>query len=153
MPFQRLMCPHCFRPVSVGNDAVCPACRRSTTEEGEGLRDLSLVEFVDGEKLPPVCILCGSSTISYTTVGERNESQEDDSVTVISRIMGALGGLISIEIGPRPVQREFKIAVQVPVCERHAHSKALTPIGVDYQRFRVTLPAHRKFVKRWKKTG
>lgn len=124
---------------------------KDTSDVDPEREGLTPVEFVDGEKLPPVCLVCGSVVSGYVTVGEKNEVRTNDSTTVFAHVMGFIGGLIAIPIGREPTNKEYKISVQVPVCERHRSSAVLNPIFVDYDRYRITLPAHEKFQKAWKK--
>lgn len=69
----------------------------------------------------------------------------------ISRIMGAVGGLVAIRIKPEPFVKEYKISVKLPVCESHKQSKTLKPIYIDYKKYRITIPVNREFMKQWKK--
>lgn len=150
MPFRRITCPHCIREVSVSADVTCPACSGNTAERNAETDGLSLVEFVDGEKLPPLCVLCASSAGHFVEIGERHEPVRRDAWFSLSRLLGALGGLIAIENEPEPSARGFKIAVRLPVCDRHRQSRYLRPTHVDYERYRITVPAHRKFIEQWK---
>jgi hypothetical protein len=150
MPFRKLTCPYCFRTVSVREDSICPACCRDTSQAPVESAGLSPVEFVDGEKLPPTCVVCGSDCENYVLVGEKNEKETQDSTSIFSRVLGLIGGVIAIPINPPPPKSEYKISVRIPVCERHKDSTVLKPIFVDYERFRITLPAHVDFQKKWK---
>lgn len=151
MPFRKLTCPHCFRMVSVREDAICPACCRDTSQAPAESVGLTPVEFVDGERLPPSCLICGSDCEQYVLVGEKDEKETRDSTMVFSRILGLIGGVIAIPINPSPPKSEYKISIRIPVCERHKNSAVLKPIYVDYEGFRIALPAHREFQNKWKR--
>ena len=153
MPLREVTCPHCFREVFVNVDALCPACRKNVDERGPDHDNLKLVEFVDGEELPPVCLICGHASQYRVKVGEKNDTRRHDGVGIMARLAGALGGLLAIPIKPAPHINEYKISVQLPVCERHRESQLLTPIHIDYGRYRMTLPAHPEFILRWKQTN
>jgi hypothetical protein len=150
MPFREITCPHCFRTVYVRDDSKCPACCRDTSQAPPESAGLTPVEFVDGEQLPPVCLVCGHDCESYVVVGEKNEQATRDRTTIFSRILGLVGGVIAIPINPSPLKPEYKISIRIPVCERHKNSSVLSPIFVDYKRFRITLPAHLDFQEKWK---
>ena len=135
----------------MNTDAKCPACRGNVNEGSVDHEHLTAVEFVDGEELPPICVVCGRASQCYVEVGEKNEVGRNDGISILSRLVGALGGLISIKINPaEPYIKEYKISVKLPVCEHHRESKTLKPIHVDYRRYRMTIPAHREFIQRWK---
>lgn len=149
MPFQRITCPHCLREVSVGADAICPACRGNTAERNAATEGLAPVEFVDGEKLPSCCVLCARPAGRHVEVGEKNETKPDAWFS-LSRLLGALGGAIAVPLRPAPDAKVWKISVKLPVCESHAESRYLSPLHVDYARYRITVPAHRNFIAQWK---
>jgi hypothetical protein len=153
MPLREVVCPHCFREVFVNTDAKCPACGGNVKDKGEDHADLTLVEFVDGEVLPPVCVVCGMASQAVVEVGERNERRRDDAVSIVSQIVGALAGWMTIPFKPEPYHKEWKISVKLPVCERHKDSRALKPIHVDYGHYRITVPVHADFIAQWKKAG
>ena len=133
------------------DDAICPACLESVANKNVEHDNLTPVEFVDGEKLPPICVVCGKASKYHVKVGEKNEVKRMDRVGILSRILGALGGRVFIRIKPEPFIKEYKISVQLPVCESHSASKTLKPIYIDYKRYRMTIPVHREFVRQWKK--
>jgi len=153
MPLRPATCPHCFREVFVNDDAICPACKGNTDEKGADHQNLTPVEFVDGEELPAICIVCAQPAQSYVVVGEKNETGKNSPVHILSRLAGAVAGLISIRIGPEPYLKEYKISVNLPVCASHREAKSLKPLHVDYRRYRMTIPAHAEFIKRWKNPG
>jgi len=150
MPLREVLCPHCFREVFVNVDAKCPACRLNADNRIDGHVDLKPMEFVDGEELPPVCVVCGDAAKSFVEVGEKNQGRGNDAVGILARIAAALGGLVAIRIKPEPYQKEWKISVKLPVCDRHRESKMLKPIYVDYDRYRIAIPTHQEFIRRWK---
>ncbi|MEP6671322.1 MAG: hypothetical protein ABJF10_19320 [Chthoniobacter sp.] len=151
MPLREVTCPHCFREVFVNTDALCPACRGNVNERSAEHENLTLVEFVDGEALPPVCVVCGKVAHEYVLVGEKNETRELDGVGVFARIMATLGGLMVFRIGPEPKVKEYRISVKLPVCMSHRESRTLKPTYVDYDSYRITIPANREFIRQWKK--
>lgn len=152
MPLRPANCPHCFREVYVNTDALCPACRGNvddTIPEHEGLTP---VDFVDGEALPPICVVCARPANSEIEVGEQSQNEKPDWVERLSRFVGAAGGLLSIRIDSDPPHpKEFKISVKLPVCESHRTARSLQPIYVDRRSYRLTVPVHREFIKHWKK--
>jgi hypothetical protein len=150
MSLRKVVCSHCFREVFVGPDEICPACRKNTAKGGYFVEDFQQVEFVDGESLPPRCLVCGEAGETYVIVGERNENKSKDKVYFISRLAAALGGLIAIKINPESEIKEYKISVRIPVCKSHIESRMLVPLHVDYSRFKITLPAHHRFVEEWR---
>lgn len=150
MPLRPVTCPHCFREVYVNADARCPACQGNVDDKSADHEDLAPAEFVDGEELPPLCVVCAHPAGHYVTVGEKNEVARNDGVNMLSQIVAAIGGLISIKINPPAYVKEYKISVQLPVCEKHRTASVLKPIYVDYRRYRITIPAHPEFIKRWK---
>jgi hypothetical protein len=151
MTLRETNCPHCFREVFVNTDAICPACQGNVDDKSLDHENLTPVEFVDGEELPPICVVCGNTSKYYVKVGEKNEAGGNDGVGVISRLLGAIGGLIAIRFNPEPHVKEYKISVKLPVCESHRESRMLKPISIDYRRYRIAIPAHRDFIQRWKK--
>ena len=152
MPLRPVTCPHCFREVYVNADAKCPACRGNVDDRHPESEDLVPAEFVDGEELPPVCVVCAKAAQSYVTVGEKNEVEKNDAAGILSRIAAALGGLVSFRIGPDPYVKEYKISVNLPVCAEHKQARTLQAIDVDYRRYRITVAAHREFIRRWKES-
>src|SRR5258708_25597163 len=111
MPVREPTCPHCFREVFVNIDALCPACRKNVDERSADDANLSPVEFVDGEALPPVCVVCGKAANVYVLVGEKEESRGADAVSILSRLLGALGGLMAFRFKPEPYRKDYKISV------------------------------------------
>jgi hypothetical protein len=108
------------------------------------------VEFVDGESLPPYCLLCGEDAESYVIVGEQDEPSQKDKVYFFSRIAAALSGLLAIPINRESERKKLKISVRIPVCRSHVASRLLKPLYVDYDRYRLTFPAHRMFIEKWR---
>lgn len=153
MPSREVVCPHCFREVFVNTDAKCPACRRNVEDQSAETAGLKAVEFVDGEVLPLVCVVCGAASKEHVEVGEKNAPQREDRVSIVSQLFAAIGGLISIPIKPEPYRKEWRISVKLPVCERHRDSRTLQPIYIDHHRHRITVPAHPEFIARWKNAG
>lgn len=143
-------CPHCFIKVWVHDDGVCPSCRKNVNETRSELRDLSPVEFVDGEKLPRVCVVCGMRSTFNVEVGELNSDDKLDKQGLVSRVLGALGGVIAIRLTPHAYKKKFKLSVDLPVCEQHGHAETLKPIYIDHSRHRITIAAHKDFIKQWR---
>jgi hypothetical protein len=150
MSLREVNCPHCFREVFVNTDALCPACRGNVNETNSETAGLKPVEFVDGETLPHFCVVCAIPTRLSIEVGEKNESRGKDGVNRLSQILELIGGLIAIPTKPDPFVKEYKISVRLPVCENHKTSKVLTPLYVDYGSYRITIPVHPDFIKKWK---
>ncbi|MGC4075384.1 MAG: hypothetical protein QM760_23365 [Nibricoccus sp.] len=132
----------------VNSDNKCPACRGNVAEPNPDTQGLKPADFVDGEKLPSFCVVCSIPSENYIVVGEKNEVGGNDRAGVMARLLGAFAGVFAIEINPRPAVKEYKISVRVPVCEAHAKSKALVPLHVDYDKYRITLPVHADFLKK-----
>jgi hypothetical protein len=153
MPFRHITCAHCIRVVSVTSDNICPACGGNTVAGNAEAEGLTLVEFVDGEKLPRVCVLCGCVAEHSVVVGERNEQPSRDKGFWLSRMLGALGGAHWFELKPQETVKEYRISVTLPVCARHRESRYLKPTYADYERYRLTVPAHRSFIEQWKRTA
>lgn len=150
MALTRIDCPHCFSKVFVGAKDTCLSCLGNVNEKDPESEGLVPVEFVDGEELPPACLICGGPPAGRVVIGEKNEPIRNDRTTVFSNLLGALGGMLAIRIGPEPTVNEYKISVKVPVCERHRGSKLLKPIFVDYGKYRITLPAGEAFIQKWR---
>jgi hypothetical protein len=87
----------------------------------------------------------------YVRIGEKNDAGGNDGAGVVPRLLGTLGGLIAFRINPPPPVKEYKISVDLPVCENHRGSKTLRPLYIDYRRYRITVPVHQAFIERWKK--
>jgi hypothetical protein len=93
-------------------------------------------------------VVCATPSESYIEVGEKNDPQGHDRVGLIARVVGALAGVIAIPIKQSPTAKEYKISIRVPVCENHGKSKALTPLDIDYERYKITLPVHADFLQK-----
>jgi len=152
MPLRKISCPHCFRPVFVNSDAVCPACQKNTNEIDKETFGLIPVDFVDGEKLPPYCVVCANYTDYYLEIGEKNPQDDEDKGDIIARLWALIGGWISIDIKPKPFVKEYKISIRVPTCQIHRNSKALTPVHIDYDVHRITIPVHRIFFGKYQES-
>ena len=134
----------------MNTDAICPACKGNVDDESVDHADLTPMEFVDGEVLPPVCVVCGHTAQSYVEVGEKNEVPKINAVGVLARLLGVLVGVFVIRIKPEPYVKEYKISVKLPVCGSHRQSRTLRPIYINYNRYRMTIPVHREFIQQWK---
>jgi len=144
-------CPHCFRLVFVNDGAICPACKGNVDDKSADHEDLTPMEFVDGEELPPACVACGSATTHRVVVGEKNEPDKYSAAGIASRLLAAFAGIITIPNKTRGYQKEYRISVALPVCGNHRQSRALVPLHIDYRRYRITLPVHPAFIQSWKK--
>jgi hypothetical protein len=149
MPSREVTCPHCFREVFVNPDDRCPACRGNVNEGDPELADLTAVEFVDGELLPPVCILCGEESQFLVEIGEKHDLSTDDGPGFVAQLIGALNRVL-FPTKPPSYFKEYAISVKLPTCERHQSSPLLNAVDIDYRRYRMSFPAHPEFIRRWK---
>ena len=55
-------CPHCLMRVAVSADNTCPSCGQDTTKEPAIPSGYSLLTIEPHQRLPRICILCGTHT-------------------------------------------------------------------------------------------
>jgi len=134
-------CPHCFIDVLPKPDGSCPACKANTRYVDPAKRDLVAAEFVDGERLPKLCYLCGQPSASAIECGLRNEPRGPDGAGVMARVLGAIGGSLLVS-RREEFHKEFALSVELPVCSRHEGLEPPKPLYADRNAYRLTFAVH-----------
>lgn len=146
-----ISCPHCFIEVSPAKDGTCPACKKNTTVIDPEKADLLLAEFVDGERLPQLCFVCGKPSSGLVECGQRNEQRRLDPVE-IPRLWGVLTAVAALMNALKPPQQEakkFALSVQLPVCQSHSQRAPIEPVHVDTRAARLQFPVHKALDAAW----
>jgi hypothetical protein len=146
-----VQCANCFIDVSPNRDGSCPACQRDATRAQPDRQNLVKGEFVDGEKLPDFCCLCGKASSGHVESGVLNERQGLDQGGFLARVLGAIGGGTLLSFKPEPERAKFALSVRLPVCAAHQGVAAIEPLYVDQRAYRLTFAVHRALHEAWEK--
>jgi hypothetical protein len=138
-----ISCPHCFIDVSPAKDGTCPACRQDTTVIDPAKKDLVPAEFVDGERLPSLCFVCGGPSSGHLECGLRAPPRRPTGVGIWARLLGVFGGAVAVPHGATMPEKKFELSVELPVCSDHASLAPMAPLYVDRKKARLLFPVHK----------
>jgi len=137
--------------VSPNRDGRCPACGGDAKRTHPDRRDLVKAEFVDGEKLPNLCCVCGKTSSGHVESGVLNEVQSLDTAGLLARVLGAIASVTILYLRPESERKKFALSVQLPVCAVHQGIAAIEPLFVDQRAYRLTFPVHKALLQAWEK--
>jgi hypothetical protein len=106
-------------------------------------------EFVDGERLPSLCFVCGQPSSGYVESGLRAPPKAPTGVGIWARLLGALGGGVAIPLDPHTPEKKFEFSVELPVCADHVTQGPIEPLYVDRQKARLLFPVHKNLHAAW----
>jgi hypothetical protein len=144
-----VQCANCFIDVSPNRDGICPACRQNATLAQPEKQNLVKAEFVDGEKLPDICHVCGKPSSGHIESGVLNERQGIDEVGLFARLLGVLGGGLLLARNVELERKKFALSVQLPVCARHEAMGPIEPLYVDERTVRLAFSVHQALRDAW----
>ncbi len=111
-------------------DGECPSCKKNTQDLRGVDPDRTLVSVGIGEALPPICVVCGRSCMSYVQCSESVTQKQD---------LGFFQTLFG-------VNRETNVIdIRLPVCPSCRHNFDPRPHHIDTENYRLTFEVHRAF--------
>ncbi len=141
-----IRCPHCFVNVLPIRDGICPSCQGDTRKPSQST--LTPLWISVGEKLPPICINCGTSTRRKVTVVRTFDTgrQEQDS----GHQLGPNLAVIAFELVKSVAKSVFAqpvegIGLKIPQCGPCAKLNDVAPLHVDNDGDRMEFAADRRF--------